>query len=151
MPFRIRAITKEDESAWRGLWDQYNHFYERTPFPEEVTATTFARFLDDNVRMYAAVAEDVETNRMIGFVTWYPHPNTATIEEIVYLNDLFVDTTVRNHGAGRALIEHVCQHAKTIPATKVYWLTQHFNHRAQLLYTKVGKKSDFVHYTKDIQ
>lgn len=147
MSVQIRAIQKDDEAAWRNLWEQYNAFYERT-IPEEVTKKTFERFLDDQVRMYSAVAVDSESGKVIGFANWYPHPSTSSIEEVVYLHDLFVDPSVRNKGAGRKLIEHVYDHAKSIPAQSVYWHTQHFNHRAQLLYVKVADKTPFVQYRK---
>jgi D-amino-acid N-acetyltransferase len=147
MSIEIRPIQKDDEAAWRGLWEQYNQFYKRT-IPEEVTQTTFARFLDENVRIYSAVAVDPDTNKVIGFVNWYPHPSTSSIQEVVYLHDLFVDPSIRNKGAGRKLIEYVYDHAKSIPASAVYWHTQHFNHRAQLLYTQVAEKTPFVHYHK---
>lgn len=130
MSTHIRPVQKSDEAAWRNLWEQYNEFYSRS-IPEEVTATTFARFLDDKVRMYGAVS--TANDKITGFVNWYPHPSTSSIEEVVYLHNLFVDPSTRNSGTGRQLIEHVYEHAKTIPAKSVYWHTQFFNHRAQLL------------------
>ena len=147
MSTKVRPVGKEDEAAWRELWQQYNDFYERT-IPEEVTKTTFARCLDDKVRMYSAVAVDSLNNKVMGFVNWYPHPSTSSVEEVVYLHDLFVDPTTRNKGTGRQLVEHVYEHAKTIPARSVYWHTQYFNHRAQLLYVKVAGRTDYVQYRK---
>lgn len=143
----IRPVQKDDEPVWRNLWQQYNDFYNRT-IPEEVTKTTFARFLDDKVRIYSAVATDSGNEEVTGFVTWYPHPSTSSVEEIVYLADLFVDPSKRNAGTGRKLIEFVYEHAKTIPAKSVYWHTQYFNHRSQLLYVRVADRTDFVHYRK---
>ena len=148
MSIQIRPVQKADEASWRKLWQQYNEFYKRT-IPEEVTSTTFARFLDDKVRMYGAVAVDSSDNdKLLGFVNWYPHPSTSSIEEVVYLHDLFVDPNSRKAGIGRKLIEHVYAHAKTIPAKSVYWHTQYFNHAAQLLYVKVADRTDFVQYRK---
>lgn len=139
----VRAIEAKDESRWRELWQGYNEFYERT-IPEETTAYTFKRFLDPNVALYAAVAED--NGKVIGFVTWFPHVSTSSLQDVVYLQDLYVDPNVRNKGTGRQLIEHVYKESEKAGACKVYWHTQHFNHRAQLLYTKIGKKTDFVQY-----
>ncbi|KAI4159624.1 MAG: hypothetical protein LQ342_006462 [Letrouitia transgressa] len=149
MPALVRPVQKEDEASWRNLWQQYNEFYERT-VPEEVTKTTFARFLDDKVRIYGAVAVDSTDGKIVGFVTWYPHPSTSSVEEVVYLHDLFVDPNARNAGTGRQLIEHVNEHARTIPAESVYWHTQYFNHRAQLLYVKAADRTDFVQYRKTL-
>lgn len=145
---QIRAIQKDDETLWRDLWRQYNEFYKRT-VPDPVTSTTFARFLDPSVRIYGAVSTDpAEGDKISGFVTWYPHPSTSSIEEDVYLHDLFVDPGARGGGIGRLLIEHVYEEAKKIPAKSVYWHTQHFNHQAQMLYVEVADKTDFVQYRK---
>ena len=100
--------------------------------------------------MFAAVAVNESDKKVVGFVHWYPHQSTSSVEEIVYLHDLFVDPSARNAGAGRQLIEYVYEHAKKIPAESVYWHTQYFNHVAQLLYTKVAGRTDYVHYSKTL-
>lgn len=141
----IRPIEAKDESRWRELWEGYNQYYERT-IPEEATALTFKRMLDPKVELYGAVAEEPD-GQLSGFVTWMPHIYTGSVNDIVYLHDLFVDPNVRNKGTGRKLMEYCFAEAEKAGACKVYWLTQHFNHRAQLLYTKVGEKTPFVHYT----
>ena len=147
----IRPVTAQDEPVWRRHWQAYNDFYKRT-IAEDVTATTFSRFLDPNTQIFCAVAEAGEGGEgVIGFVTWFPHPSTSRVGPVVYLNDLFVDPSIRSKGVGGALMDHVFGHAKReLKAESVYWLTQHFNHRAQLLYVKKGFKSDFVHYTKSL-
>ena len=139
------AIKESDKQVWLSLWSQYNEFYKRTISPE-ITDHTFTRFLDPNVRMYAAVAESED--KIAGFVHWYPHLSTSSMQEVVYLHDLFVDPGVRNQGAGRKLIEHVYERSKEDGFASVYWHTQYFNHRAQLLYTKVADRTDFVQYRK---
>ena len=148
MSIQVRPLQKADEPTWLSLWSQYNEFYKRT-VPADATSTSFARFLDSaNPRMYAAVAVDSSSDKVVGFVHWYPHPSTSSIEEVVYLHDLFVEPNIRNKGAGRALIEHVYQHSKeTLKAHHVYWHTQIFNHRAQLLYVNVADRTDFVMYS----
>lgn len=148
----IKPVTKEHEAQWRTLWGLYNEFYKRT-ISEEVTATTFSRFLDPNVQMFCAVATETPSEGgdevVIGFATWYPHQSTSQINGTVYLNDLFVNPDVRSKGIGGKLIDHVYEHAKDVLGVEsVYWHTQHFNHRAQLLYVKKATKTDFVQYAK---
>lgn len=158
----IRPVAEQDEQVWRRHWGSYNEFYKRT-VSETVTATTFARFLDPSTQMFCAVAVAVATpggdgggdggsgSEVIGFVTWYPHPSTSRIGPVVYLNDLFVDPEIRSKGVGGLLMDHVFEHSRReLGAESVYWHTQHFNHRAQLLYVKKGAKSDFVHYSKSL-
>jgi D-amino-acid N-acetyltransferase len=150
MPITIRSLQSADKQAWLKLWQQYNEFYKRT-VKDEVTNTTFDRFLDDKIRIYGAVAVDSDPNdKLVGFAHWYPHPSTSSVDEIVYLHDLFVDPSVRNGGIGRKLIEHVYDYARDLPAASVYWHTQYFNHVGQILYTKVADRTDFVVYRKTL-
>ncbi|QBM90168.1 D-amino-acid N-acetyltransferase [Metschnikowia aff. pulcherrima] len=147
----IRPISAEDKEQWVQLWsgeDSYLKFYKSLDkMTSEITNTTFNRFLDVNEPVYAAVATD-ETGSLIGFATYLTHRNTWTVEDALYLNDLFVSSKSRLGGVGRKLIEFVYQEADKLGVKKVYWNTQFENHRAQLLYTKVGKKSGFLLYVR---
>lgn len=147
----IRPITAEDKDQWVQLWsgeDSYIEFYKALDrMTTEITKTTFSRFLDSNEPVYAAVATD-ESGKLIGFATYLTHRNTWTIEDALYLNDLFVSSKCRLGGVGRKLIEYVYLEADRLGVKKVYWNTQFENHRAQMLYTKVGKKSGFLLYVR---
>lgn len=151
MSFSIRPIEAKDRAEWNELWngpDSYLEFYKSLDkVSPEVTDCTFGRFLSPAEPVYALVAED-ESGKLIGFAHYLTHRNTWTIEDALYLNDLFVSSTARLHGVGRALIEAVYAEADKLNCKKVYWSTQFENHRAQLLYTKVGVKSGFLLYRR---
>lgn len=151
MSFSIRPIQASDKDEWLALWtgpDSYLEFYESIDkVTDEATNTTFDRFLDDAEPVWAAVAVNDE-GKLIGFATYLTHRNTWKVENTLYLNDLFVHPKVRLGGVGRALIEYVYQRADELGCGKTYWNTQFENHRAQLLYTKVGKKSGFLLYIR---
>lgn len=125
MAVTIRPIEAGDEPAWRKHWTAYNEFYQRTDsITEEITATTFSRFLNPGSSIKAAVAvesKDDSSEDVVGFVTWYPHPSTGHVEDIIYLNDLFVDPGCRNGGIGRKLIEYVYAEADKMGIQTVYW------------------------------
>ncbi|KAK9349813.1 acyl-CoA N-acyltransferase [Lipomyces doorenjongii] len=129
---KIRPIEESDKESWLKLWEGYLVFYEST-LDDKVTETTFSRFFDESEPVYAAVAEAAD-GKLIGFVTWVTHRSTWAITDYIYLHDLFVAPETRLNGVGRKLIEHVILH------------TQVHNHRAQLLYTKVGMRDGFVVY-----
>lgn len=123
-------------------------FYEALDrVSDEATETTFSRFLDEKEPVYCAVAVD-ESGKVIGFVTYITHRNTWTVEDALYIHDLYVSTKSRLKGVGRALIEFCYKEADRFNCPKCYWSTQFDNHRAQLLYTKVGKKSGFLIYRR---
>lgn len=149
----IRDIQATDEAQWHTLWEAYNTFYKRS-VPHNVTKTTFQRILSSEVKLFGAVAVDTqrpEGESIVGFVIWLPHIYTATVEDIVYLHDLYVNESIRNAGIGRKLIEYVYDQSRKAGYASVYWHTQHFNHRAQLLYTKVADKTDFVQYKHSLK
>lgn len=149
----VRPITESDKDQWTVLWHKYLEFYASTGIDtscvnEKVTDTTFSRFLDSAEPMGCLVAENKESKELVGFAQYLWHRNTWAIEDRVYLNDLFVDESKRCGGVGRLLIEAVYDAADKMGTPSVYWMTQQFNHRAQLLYTKVGVRDTFVTYSR---
>lgn len=151
MTFTIRPIEAKDKAEWKALWtgpDSYLEFYKSIDVvDDETTELTFSRFLDDSEPMWAAVAVNGE-GKLIGFATYLTHRNTWSAKNTLYLNDLFVAPSCRLGGVGRALIEYVYAEADKMDCGKTYWNTQFENHRAQLLYTKVGKKAGFLSYVR---
>lgn len=150
MSLTIRTIDHSDYTQWLNLWsgpDSYLKFYNSLDkVSAEATNTTFDRFLDPLQPMHAIVA--VQGNTIIGFAHYLTHRNTWTVEDSLYLNDLFVVPGNRLQGVGRKLIETVYKEADRLECGNCYWMTQFENHRAQLLYTKVGVKSGFLTYNR---
>ncbi|ANB11919.1 Hpa2p [Sugiyamaella lignohabitans] len=148
MTVTIRPIEQSDKSQYSSLFAAYLVFY-KAQLPEKILEKTWERFFDDKEPVYAAVAFDDESpEKLIGFVTYVFHRSTWQYNDVIYLHDLFVDPEVRSRGTGRKLIEYVYGEADKHEVAKVYWHTQIFNHRAQLLYTKVGVRDDFVSYQR---
>ncbi|MDB5469158.1 MAG: acetyltransferase family protein [Caulobacter sp.] len=139
----LRDLTAADRPAWSRLWSGYLDFY-RSSVPEAVTEATFQRLLDPAWPMFALVAE--QDGAAIGIVHCVLHPATWALEPYCYLEDLFVDPTVRGSGAGRALIEAVYARAETLGAARVYWLTHESNAIARALYDKVARNLGFIQY-----
>ncbi|EGV63862.1 D-amino-acid N-acetyltransferase [Yamadazyma tenuis] len=147
----IRPIELKDKEAWTKLWcdpeQSYLEFYKGLDkVTKEATENTFSRFLDPNIASYAAVAE--VNGELIGFVTYLTHIYTWSEQDKTYLGDLYVSPNSRLGGVGRKLIEYVYGEADKLNCPNVYWSTQFENHRAQLLYTKVGVKSGFLLYRR---
>jgi len=145
----IREIAKTDYVQWLPLWDGYNHFYGRsgpTALPDDITATTWARFFDEMEPVYALVAE--LDGRLIGLTHYLFHRSTTAIAPICYLQDLFTSADARGKGVGRALIEGVYTRAKAAGALRVYWQTHETNQTAQSLYNQVAERSGFIVYRK---
>jgi GNAT superfamily N-acetyltransferase len=147
----VRAVREADYSAWKPLWDGYNAFYGRlgeTALPEEITLTTWGRFLDAGEPVFALVAE--REGQIVGLVHYLFHRSTIYIRPTCYLQDLFTLPSERGRGVGRALIEAVYGLAMAAGAPRVYWHTQESNGPGRMLYDKVAQHSGFIVYLKSL-
>jgi GNAT superfamily N-acetyltransferase len=74
------------------------------------------------------------------------HAGTWTEQPICYLEDLFVDPTLRGKGIGEALIDDLVAQAKERGWSRLYWHTRGDNAVARRLYNKFAAADDFVRY-----
>lgn len=139
----IRPLQPGDRDRWSPLWDGYLAFY-RSALRTEVTEATFARFFDALEPMHAFVAEQDGT--LTGFAHYLLHRSTWAAHCYCYLEDLFVDPSVRGNGTGRALITAVTEAARAARASRVYWVTEESNKQAQALYDKIADRPGFIQY-----
>lgn len=148
MPTIIRPLRPTDEAAWRHLWSDYLAFYE-TAVSEEVYASTFARLFGPDPQDFNCLIAEVE-GRPVGLAHYLFHRHGWKIENVCYLQDLFVAPKARGTGTGRALIEAVYAAADAAGAPAVYWLTQDFNHTARQLYDRVARVTPFIRYNRPL-
>jgi ribosomal protein S18 acetylase RimI-like enzyme len=64
----------------------------------------------------------------------------------VYLEDLFVENTLRGAGVGEALIAELQDRMKAQGWSRLYWMTKENNYRARGLYDKFVRADGFVRY-----
>ena len=145
--FEIRELSDNDFINWKTLWTQYLEFY-KTSVENLVYETTFKRLISSNcLSQNAFVAE--QENELIGLVHYIYHPHNWKIEDVCYLQDLFVLKTARGTGVGRALMEAVYLAADRNKTSTVYWLTQDFNEQARELYDNIGILTSFIKYNRN--
>lgn len=143
----VRAVTAADFQAWKPLWDGYNAFYGRsgaTALADDITRSSWSRFLDPAEPMHALVAE--RDGQLLGLTHYLFHRSTISIGNSCYLQDLFTVAEARGMGVGRALIEAVYANARAAGACRVYWQTHESNAAAMKLYDAVAEKSGFIVY-----
>lgn len=142
----IRPLTATDEAAWRRLWTGYLAYYE-TRVPDEVYQSTFARLLGDDPQDFHGRLALVD-GQPLGLVHFLFHRHCWKIENVCYLQDLYVDPQARGTGLGRKLIETVYAEADANGTPAVYWLTQDFNATACQLYDRIAKVTPFIRYSR---
>lgn len=140
----IREARASDFEAWLPLWRGYNAFYGRPDFPEAITRTTWARFLDPSEPMHALVADD--GGRLLGLAHYLFHRSTTLVGPTCYLQDLYTVGAARRRGVARALLEAVRARAVAGGAQRLYWQTHETNQTARRLYDKLATNSGFVVY-----
>lgn len=141
---KIINLDNNHKGHWLPLWNGYLEFYKEN-LPQEITDFVFKRLCDPNDKnMGGFIAFDGD--KAIGFVNFVVHAGTWGIEDVCYLEDLFVDPNVRGGGVGRALINKVADFAREENHRHVYWQTNKSNERAQILYEKMAGPSQFIVY-----
>lgn len=142
----IRPLRPEDAAEWRRLWTGYLEFYQTT-VPAEVYATTFSRLLGDDPQDFSGFLALVG-RRPMGLVHFLFHRHCWKIENVCYLQDLYVDPQARGTGLGRKLIEAVYAAADANGTPAVYWLTQDFNTTGRRLYDRIAQVTPFIRYVR---
>ena len=148
MPCTIRPLRAADQPDWRRLWTGYLQFYN-TSVPEAVYAATFARLLGDDPRDFTCLIAE-QDGKLIGLTHYLSHRHAWKVEEVIYLQDLYVDPALRGTGAGRALIAAVYAAADAQGTPAVYWLTQDFNTQARQLYDRIAQVTPFIRYNRKL-
>lgn len=147
----IRPITNIDFDAWLPLWEGYNAFYGRqgeTALDVNITKTTWERFLNKKEPINAFVAE--QNGQLVGLVHYIFHRSTTRINDVCYLQDLYVKKDLRGAGIGRQLIKAVYDAAQASGSSRVYWQTQDSNTPGRALYDKVAKHLGFIVYSQEL-
>ena len=144
--FEIRKLSDNDFINWKMLWKQYLEFYQSS-VEDIVYETTFKRLISSNHLSQNALVANEDKN-LIGLVHFIYHSHNWKIEDVCYLQDLFVSPTLRGTGVGRALIEAVYSDADKNKTSTVYWLTQDSNQQARKLYDNIGLVTSFIKYNR---
>ena len=143
----IRSVAASDRADWDALWAGYLEFYQ-TQLSEAQTELTWQRLLDDEHGLNGLVAEI--DGRLVGLAHFSFTHSTWAENRDLYLEDLFVDPSVRGQGFGKALILSLDEIAREEGSRKVWWETQNHNATARKLYDSVAELSEFVKYERDI-
>jgi ribosomal protein S18 acetylase RimI-like enzyme len=147
--FTIRLADINDINQLAVLFDKYRQFYEQAP--NIALAKTFISERLNNQDSVIFVAENSE-GILNGFCQIYPSFCSVAAAKIGVLYDLFVDSTARKTGAGRALMLAAHKYAAENGMTRLDLSTAKDNLKAQALYESLGWVRDdiFYVYNKEI-
>lgn len=141
----IRPLEFNDFPSWLPLWDANNMGLR----DEAVTAETWSRLIDeDNTQVNGLCAE--MNGELMGIVHYILHPTTGSINNVCYMQDVYVDPKHRRRGIGKRLVEAVTEIGQQEKWSRMYWLAQFGNTEAKAMYENYGVKLDFTLYVLPI-
>ncbi|ADW71692.1 GCN5-related N-acetyltransferase [Rahnella aceris] len=142
----IRLLTPADREGWEALWRDYLDFYQSELDPAQFDYTFQRLSQPDYASMFGYVAE--YEGKLVGLVNCINHDHGWHMQQVVYLQDLYVDDRARKLGIGQKLIEAVYAYADENNKANVYWTTQTSNHTARKLYDRIGTLTEFIKYSR---
>ena len=145
----IRLATLQDLEALAQLFDAYRQFYEQATDIE--LATTFIKDRLNHQDSITFVALN-SAQALIGFCQLYPTFCSVIAAPICVLYDLYVDSTTRKSGAGKALMLAAQEYAANNGFKRLDLSTAKTNLNAQALYESLGWVRDeiFYSYSKEL-
>lgn len=143
----IRKGSIEDLNQLSQLFNQYRQFYEQA---SDLPLAT--QFIAERISKQESVIFVAENNEgeLIGFCQIYPSFCSVIAAKVGILYDLFVDSTARKTGAGRALMLAAHEYAVKSGLARLDLSTAKNNYTAQALYESLGWKRDEVFYTYNL-
>jgi ribosomal protein S18 acetylase RimI-like enzyme len=145
----IRKATIQDLDQLTTLFDQYLVFYKK-PSNIERHKSFLKERLENNEAIIFIAFDEIVKEKAIGFTLIYPTFSSILLSKILILNDLFVDSSIRNNGTGEKLILETIVLAKEMNVNLVRLRTAKNNIIAQGLYHKMGFVRDDLVYTYDL-
>ncbi|KAI1050797.1 hypothetical protein LB507_009318 [Fusarium sp. FIESC RH6] len=144
--YQIERPVRADFEEWAKLFRAYIDFY-KSSIDEGQYARTFDRIMEQKNGLQALVVQKVsgKEKSLVGIAHFFPEQSPWSEKEILLLNDLFVDPSVRGEGLGRKLTQAVADVGREMGCMRVQWVTKHDNATARKLYDTMAE-TQFVQY-----
>jgi ribosomal protein S18 acetylase RimI-like enzyme len=148
MSITIRTPTERDFFAWLGLYEGYAGFYQ-VELTDQKALLLWSWLSDENHEEQARVAVD-DDGELVGLVHFREFTRPLEADRSLFIDDLFVAETAREHGVGRQLIDAVKQFGSEKNLGVIQWITKGDNETARKLYDDVAHPTDWVTYELEI-
>lgn len=140
----IRRLTAADFDQWAMLYAGYGAFYKVAQTPE-MRERVWGWIHDPAHPLTALVATD-DAGALTGIAHYRPYPRPLSATTAGFLDDLFVNPTLRGRGIARALIEAISAEGRDKGWSSIRWLTAPDNATARALYDQMATATPWVTY-----
>ncbi|RLA19824.1 MAG: GNAT family N-acetyltransferase [Gammaproteobacteria bacterium] len=145
---KIIEAGVEDIDQIAPLFDCYRQFYKQ---PEDLELAK--SYITERLKTGTAIiflARD-EHNNALGFTQLYKSYCSIDVKPIWILYDLFVVSSARKKGVGKALMDRALLLAKETGAARIDLETAYDNSNAQALYESLGYQRDDEYYKYSLE
>lgn len=141
MSVLVRDGAPGDAAVWRELFAAYGRFY-KSEFSEAVLDRVWGLVMSGDEHLRLLVAE--LDGELVGMAHYRVRPDTFSLGDEWYLEDLFTAPAARGHGVATALIEEL--KARKPAASTLRWMTAADNFTAQRVYDRLAAKPGWITY-----
>jgi ribosomal protein S18 acetylase RimI-like enzyme len=131
---KIEAVSNAELAELTRLYIAYRVFYGEAAEEQQAADFIRDRVMHSSGRYFLAWQEGA----VVGFMHLMPSTNTLAMRPIWFLEDLYVDTSVRGQGIATSLLAHAEEFARSTGAERLTLATAHDNLAAQHIYKKLG-------------
>jgi diamine N-acetyltransferase len=135
---QIRAATSEDSALIFALVGELAEYQKLSHQLDATEAVIAAALFGPRPQVYCDIAEwDGEP---VGFTLWFLNFSSFRGRHGIYLEDLFVRSTHRGHGIGKALMVKLAQRCIDNGWTQFEWSVLNWNASSIAFYQSMGAK-----------
>lgn len=139
----IIPLAEEHYDDWLALYEGYAAHYA-VALTAEGVAMTWSWLMDKAHPVTGLVA--VNDGTLIGLAHYRAMPSPLRGAEVGFLDDLFVQPSMRGGKVGAQLLDHLNEIAASKGWPVIRWITRDNNYRARSLYDQKAVKSDWNTY-----
>ncbi|MGD9913618.1 MAG: N-acetyltransferase family protein [Hyphomicrobiaceae bacterium] len=145
MKIEILSIgeCREHRKDWERLFTGYVQFYRRE-MTSEIAERVWGWLHDPSYGLEGLMA--FADGKPVGIAHYRMMPRPMAGTEVGFLDDLFVDSTVRGGKIGELMLQHLGDIGRRRGWAIIRWLTGDDNYRARTLYDRHSTKTSFNLY-----
>ena len=138
-------LTYDDEASWTAIFSHYAAFYE-CEVNERKLATTFGWFMEPKNVVRGLFVKSGEGS-IVALCHFRPRLRSMTGGPVGYLDDLFVEPSLRGKGLADVLLHQMFCYCRKQGWPRAHWITAASNEHGQRLYERCGaQRQKFILY-----
>jgi GNAT superfamily N-acetyltransferase len=142
----IRDPLPADWTEWHRMWSE-NCAHLGVALSQAHDRELWHRIMDPKHPTGALVCGTPDHDgSLLGLAHYVLHPHTFSLKMVCYLEDLWIEPSVRRGGIGRSLIDALVARGKEQDWRRLYWHTEADNLAARSLYDRIAPATSYVRY-----